>query len=406
MNSLSSLLQSPLLWLAPVLLFSAPVAAGDLAVGIDFPGGSAAVESIDQEKRLIRLSPTAHKDRGWVCWWYFRLSGATPGETVTLDVGDAPWATPDRAAFSDDGKTWRQTGPGKRQGQRIVYQQKIKGDTGYFAWGPPFVPADAERLVKEAAEKSPHAEAFTLCTTRENRLTPALRIAEPGTPEDERYGIWVHARQHAWESGSSWIAKGFVDWLLSDDAAAKALRRRTTITIVPVMDIDNVHRGAGGKNQVPQDHNRDWTDQPHWRSVAAAQEAIREMDAEGRFDVFLDLHNPGANARNPYFYVPPDELLSETGKRNLQTFLAAAKAEITGPLSFIGETIPSGSKYDPKNWRAISKNWVAAHCREHVVAVTLETAWNTPHSTTAGYEQVGRELGKAVERYLRQDVRR
>jgi hypothetical protein len=403
---LSSLSRSPLLWFTLALFPAALATAGELKVGIDFPGGSAAVESIDQEQRLVRLSPTPHKDRGWACWWYFRLTGVTPGETVTLDVGDAPWATPDRAAFSADGQTWRQTEPGKRQGKRIVYRQKVEGDSAYFAWGPPFVPADAERLCQEAEKKSPYAKAFVLCTTRENRPTPALRVAEPGTPEAERFGIWVNARQHAWESGSSWIAQGFVDWLLSDDAAAQALRQRATITIVPVMDIDNVYRGAGGKNQVPHDHNRDWTDQPHWRAVAAAQEAIREMNADGRFDLYIDLHNPGASARHPYFYVPPDELLSATGKRNLKTFLAAAKAEITGPLSFIGETIPSGSKYDPKHWRAISKNWVATNSQGHVVAVTLETAWNTPNSTEENYRRVGRELGLAIERYFRTDPRR
>jgi hypothetical protein len=170
------------------------------------------------------------------------------------------------------------------------------------------------------------------------------------------------------------------------------------------MDIDNVARGAGGKNQVPQDHNRDWTDQPYWRAVIAAQEAIRLADAEGQFDLFIDLHNPDAGARNPYFYVAPDDLLSELGRKNLQRFLEAAQAEMTGPLAFLGRTIPSGKGYDPK-WQAISKNWVTIHTRDHVVAVTLETAWNTPHSTAPGYQQVGRELGRAVERYLREDVR-
>ena len=42
---------------------------------------------------------------------------------------------------------------------------------------------------------------------------------------------------------------------------------------------------------------------------------------------------------------------------------------------------------------------------EHVVAVTLETSWNTPHSTQVGYKQVGRELGMAIERYFRESNR-
>ena len=387
-----------------VFLALAAVSADPLTVSTDFPGGSAQVDTVDQPQRLIRLSPTPHKDRGWACWWYFKVEGVTPGETISVNVGEAPWATPDRAMFSIDGRTWQHTHTGQREGKRITYRQRIDADEAWFAWGPPFVPADAERLVDEAAARSPHAEAFVLCHTRENRVTPALRIAEGDRPAEQRFGIWIQARQHAWESGSSWVAAGLVDWLVSDAPEAAALRQKAAITVVPIMDIDNVHRGAGGKNQVPQDHNRDWTDEPHWRAVAAAQQEILRMDADGRFDLFIDLHNPGANDREPYFYIPPDELLSDARRRNLERFLSAARAEMTGPLAFKGRTIVSGAKYDPK-WQAISKNWVAGRCRDHVVSVTLETAWNTPRSTAAGYEQLGRELGRAIERYLREDVR-
>jgi hypothetical protein len=51
----------------------------------------------------------------------------------------------------------------------------------------------------------------------------------------------------------------------------------------------------------------------------------------------------------------------------------------------------------------MSRNWVSRTCRDHVVA--LEPAWNTPHNTTEGYRQVGRELGQAIERYFRQNPR-
>ena len=89
-----------------------------------FPGGSAEVESIDQEKRSIRLMPSDHPGHGWRCWWYFQLEGLAAGETITIDVGDAPWATPDRATVSNDGrKNWQHTETGKRSEKRMVYNQ-------------------------------------------------------------------------------------------------------------------------------------------------------------------------------------------------------------------------------------------------------------------------------------------
>ena len=36
----------------------------------------------------------------------------------------------------------------------------------------------------------------------------------------------------------------------------------------------------------------------------------------------------------------------------------------------------------------------------------LETAWNTEHSQPHGYQTVGRQLGRAIERYLRTEPRK
>jgi hypothetical protein len=380
-------------------------ASGLLEVSSDFPGGSVVVQELDQQQRRLSIVPMTHVDRGWVCWWYFKLSGIRPGETITLDVGEGVWATPERASWSLDNRTWQHTVPGKRDGKRIVYEQKIEAAEAWFAWGPPFVPQDAQALVEQAAAACLDAKAFELCRTRQGRAVPALSVKPAGPAGEERFGIWVQARQHAWESGASWVCRGFTEWLVSDDPRAAELRKKAAVIVVPVMDIDNVAIGAGGKQEKPQDHNRDWSDKPHHASVTAAQQQIKELDRQGRFDLFIDLHNPGPSDKNPYYYIAPPEQLTALGQRNIEEFIAASKAEMTGPLKFEGKTLVSGANYDPA-WRQISKNWVTSHTRDHVVAVTLETAWNTPASTQDNYRRVGRELGLAVERYLRTAQRR
>jgi len=377
--------------------------AGDLAVNSKFSGGSANLVQLDQKTRLIRINPTPHLDRGWTCWWYFQVTGIQPGETLTIDVGDAPWATPDQATFSEDQKSWKHTPPGVRQGKRITYQQKIEGNQAWFAWGPPFTVEDAATLVTESEKKCPAAKAFELCRTREDRPVPALRIdAAPQTPD--RYGIYVCARQHAWEAGGSWVCRGFTEWLISNDDRAVAVRKKAVIVIVPVMDIDNVAIGAGGKEQKPQDHNRDWTDKPYHKSVAASQQEITKLNAAKTFDLFLDLHNPAASDKQPMFFVSPKEILTKDGQENLDRFLKLAQLEMTGPLAFKGLIKESGPNYD-RRWEVISKNWVTKHTAPHVVSATLETSWNTPESTTDGYRQIGRELGQTIERYLRVNPR-
>jgi hypothetical protein len=376
--------------------------APELKVLTDFPGGSAWVEGIDVRTRTLRITPTPHRDRGWACWWYFRLTGVRPGETITLDVGTDGFAKPDRAFFSADRRTWKQTAPGVRQGNRIVYRQVVEGPEAWFAWGPPFVLQDARELVERAARTSPHAKAFELCKSREGRSVPALRVAQGEAPE--RFGVWIQARQHAWEAGSSWVCQGLIEWLVSTDPRAAELRKRAAVYLVPVMDVDNVERGAGGKSQKPRDHNRDWTDTPHWAEVQAAQKHLVALDSARLLDLFIDLHNPAPNDREPEFFLPPREVLTPRGLGNREAFLDCAREEMTGPLRYNGKKRETGAAYDP-NWRQISASWVAQNSHSHVAAVCLETPWNTPNSTQAGYQQIGRELGLAIERYLRESPR-
>lgn len=392
-------------FLATPFLFADERAHRDLAVTADFSNGAADVLDLNQQSRSIRLVPPRPAAHGWVVWWYFKVAGVTPGEMITVEVGNAPWSTPVRAAFSLDNKTWTQTAPGRTEGDWTIYQQRVDGPVAWFAWGPPFTPDDAQRLVETAAGKLTGGAAFELCHSRSGRVVPALLIQQPGAGEDERYGIWLQARQHAWESGSSWVCRGAVEWLVSDDPRAESLRKAAKIYVVPIMDIDNVAVGAGGKEQKPHDHNRDWSDDPYWFEVAAAMEHIRRENTAGRFDLFLDLHNPAPTTLNPFFFIAPADLISPLRRKNLDRFLDLCRLEMNGPPKFDGQTYESGARYDAA-WPKISKNWVTANTREHVAALTLETPWNTPNSTPEGYMAIGRQLAMAMERYFRESPRK
>jgi len=402
-----------------------------MTVATDFEAGSARGESLDQAHRVIRFSPAGDPHRGWPCWWYFRVEGAPAGETITLemtvpDMPDVPaksmsptFAMPDRPVWSPDGRTWRQFDqPGKRGGRRMTWAQKGDAARVWFAWGPPFLYADAVALVQRLAQASPHARAFELCRSREGRPVPGLVITQEVTKGDRpsladpkletvpRFGVWVNARQHAWEHGASWTCQGLMEWLTSDDPRAETLRKKAVCYLVPIIDVDNVAAGNGGKNQIPQDHNRDWSDQPHWPEVRAAQERIKGLVKAGMFDMFIDLHDPGANSKQPFFFYPPNEILTARAQANHERWLTAAVAEITSPLAVQPKASISGSKYDPNHWQQMSKNWVIMNAAGHVVAFTLEVAWNTPHSTADGYREVGRKLGLALERYFRENPRK
>ncbi len=394
------------------------VAAEPLTVVTDFEGASVRDVEIDQTTRTISCMPGGDPLRGWPCWWYFRVNGVTSGETITVRLrgstatvqkpGSQPqkplaaaWAMPAQATFSTDGQVWQHTAKGQRQDESIVYTIKPDATSVFVAWGPPYTPTTAATFVRQMSEKSPHAKALELCRSRGNRPVPMLHVQEGERTKEQRFAVWVQARQHAWESGSSWVAQGFGEWLLSDNPDAAWLRQHAEIYIVPIMDIDNTATGNGGKDAQPQDHNRDWSPQPHWNEIIAAQRMVSGLIEEGRMDVFLDLHNPSPDDPT-FFYALQPELLKEPMIGLRDRFIELAYSRISKikpliPMSNKPKLI--GANYHPL-WRQISSHWVCLNGNPHTVSLCLETIWNYQNSTTDGYRAVGANLAAAVREYL------
>jgi len=167
------------------------------------------------------------------------------------------------------------------------------------------------------------------------------------------------------------------------------------------MDVDNVQRGAGGKDAAPRDHNRDWAARPVYPEVLAAQSAIENRIQSQRLRLFIDLHNPAPNDLTPFFFGPLDyDQLPNTLRLKYDRFLQLAIEQIRGPLAIqpryrFATYVPTAEEQS-----RVSRNWVGDRVDVSAISVTLETAWNTPASTIAGYQQVGRGLAQTVSRYL------
>jgi murein tripeptide amidase MpaA len=73
--------------------------------------------------------------------------------------------------------------------------------------------------------------------------------------------VWLIARQHAWEAGTSFVMEGALRFVTSDDPRARALRERIVFKFVPMMAQDGVARGKVRFNLNGYDVNRHWDDQ-------------------------------------------------------------------------------------------------------------------------------------------------
>lgn len=368
-----------------------------IVVSTNFDGGIGDVISIDQTSRTISIK--IPKGAGWKVKYYIKVTGITPGETIKLNVsGFSHWGKA-QPCFSLNGENWdfAENADFKQDTKSIETSLLIKGSEAWISWYPPFTSDETDKLIALAEEKNKYAKSFELCKSNIlKRSVMALRVSEPTATK----GIWIQSLQHAQETGSAWRVSGFVKWLLSDDPLAEGLRRDAEITIVPIMDIDNVVRGFGGKDELPHDHNRDWIE-TIYAEVDAAQKELTHLYNSGRLDVFVDNHNQGWD--NNYFggeivILGGDSLFQNIFNEEQTIFKPGYRKLIRD--NKIGRDNDNASRKKIGN---TASSWVKSNFND-VLAVTIESNVARPDSCKLApplyNEQAGADMGRAVARYL------
>ena len=151
---------------------------------------------------------------------------------------------------------------------------------------PPYTGDHLRRLLKEVGRSRD--------LKVETGPMPLWTITGRNSPSAGKKVIWLMFRQHAWETGSSWAGEGAIRFLLSNGPEAVRIRRGAIFKIFPMADPEGVRLGKVRFNQAGFDLNRNWdVDDPvRMPEIAAQKQAILKwLDAGGRLDLFLSLHN-------------------------------------------------------------------------------------------------------------------
>lgn len=248
-------------------------------------------------------------------WFHFAVSGAA-GRTLTLRVLNiedtnvpSHWRHARPVASSDGGATWhRVRGLVSTDGDEYRFTHTFTGDGERIALHFPYTLTHAqERLTHWAGH--PDVTRIEIGRSVEGRPIELLRITHgPAAPADGKSGVWVVARQHAAETPGSWMMDGLVEFLLSDDARADALRRAAVFNVVPMCNPDGVFAGNYRQNAAGVNLNRVWNapDPATSPEIQAIVDAIAAWVAEGHsYDFFADLHADSGALSNYAFHPPP-----------------------------------------------------------------------------------------------------
>ncbi len=233
---------------------------------------------------------------------HFRLH-ARAGSTLTLEFRnlDNVWngrpasvaAELKTMAISADGRDWTPAPTESLPGSRVRLTVTMPGPRLYVARVEPYRLSDLDRLLA-TVRASPLARVDPIGNTADGRPLEVVRIGTDAAP----YRVFLRARAHPWEAGSSWVAQGLIERLLANDDAARAFRERYAVYILPMANKDGVARGRTRFNVHGKDLNRNWDQpaDPHLSPENAALEAwLETMIAAGRRPhLALELHNDGS----------------------------------------------------------------------------------------------------------------
>ncbi len=276
-------------------------------ISSSFEGGSiGAVEKRGENHWACRVPGQAdHEGRNrQVTWYSFRLDGHQGREvTITLTdlageydykpgaigiTGEAP------PVVSRDGKTWKHLPSMSfdRSKAEAWFTFVPESDPVYVAHIEPYTVSRLEAFLRGVAGR-PELKTEVLGKTVEGRDLFLLTITNPSVSDDGKKAIWLMCRQHAWESGTSYVGEGAIRFLLSDDA--RAPRDQVVWKIFPMMDPDGVARGGIRFNRNGYDVNRNWDtadpSSPESRRLMPEICAAKKAMLGQRLDFFLTLHN-------------------------------------------------------------------------------------------------------------------
>jgi len=137
------------------------------------------------------------------------------------------------------GRAWRRV-DGRTSGWECALSFAAAPGETRLGLSPWYTYGDYLRFMGRLAD-SPNFRKTPVGLSDGGRETWELRITDPSAPPDRKRRIFWHAREHAYESFSSYAMEGLVEFLLSDEAAE--FRKRFDITLHPMTNVDGVASG-------------------------------------------------------------------------------------------------------------------------------------------------------------------
>ncbi|XP_070534077.1 uncharacterized protein [Ptychodera flava] len=260
-------------------------------------------------------------------WFYFRVQRVVPGVTYKFNIvnllkrdslynhGMRPLLYSEKNA-QEDNSGWIRTGHHISYSRNynltrnpllhpemvyyvLEWQMEFphENDTCYLAHCYPYTFTDLkehlDHLITDPDRKK-YIKREVLCETRAGNSCFLVTVSAPEdkNKHEQKKGVVVSARVHPGETNSSWMMKGLLDFLTSNDLQAKDLRKNFVFKIVPMLNPDGVIVGNYRCSLAARDLNRNYRHprKESFPTIWHTKNMMEEFSREHELVVYCDLH--------------------------------------------------------------------------------------------------------------------
>lgn len=241
-------------------------------------------------------------------WYYFRLDGLPRQTEVRIELvdllgeynyrpGSHAVNQNTRPVYSYNNRTWQfftETQVGwDDQEKKLILRFKPIRSRMWIAHVPPYT-TEHLRALEQRLKREHFTKIESAGRTSQGRDIPLWTVTDPSAPDAGKKVLWLMARQHAWEAGTSWVVDGALRYLAGNSPEARRLRKEAIWRFFPMADPDGVVNGQVRFNTYGYDVNRNWDTANEKRTpeiFAMKRKILEWVDSGRRIDLFLTLHN-------------------------------------------------------------------------------------------------------------------
>lgn len=162
----------------------------------------------------------------------------------------------------------------------------VPSGTTYVGVLPMYSYSHLQEVLSELGKDNPYIEKRVEGKSEKGLNVWYVKITDNKVPKEKKRNIIITARNHPYETSSSYVIEEIMKWLISDDSEAMNARKKFEFHIIPMCNPDGVF---GGWSQLTASDGANTTN-PVNSNDLACQAQMRILDRV-KPELFLDFHS-------------------------------------------------------------------------------------------------------------------